>query len=124
MFGIIPVIAQVGTTNTLKPLDIPAGFNWLYIVFFALGMLLHYSIKVFHTLGKTKFLNSLYRNFSNWFINKYHYTALSGAAAAIIGIATAYEMNINFSIINLLGAVISIMAGYIGDSMFNAGEIK
>lgn len=121
---VILCVASASAQTVGTPINIPAGFNWIYIVLFAVGMIVHYVIKVFHTLGSKEILKNLLNNFFGWFFNKWHWTLLAGGATAIMAVASAYELNIQFTSINALGIVISIAAGYIGDSAFNSGTIK
>ncbi len=126
-FLFIPVLFFAQTTQSVDPITgiaIPAGFNWLYLIFYVLGMVIHYGVKVFHTLGLPNLLPNLAKNFVGWFFNKFHYTLIAGAAAAIIGLVESYGLNVGFDKITLMGVCASIAAGYIGDSVFNSGEIK
>jgi len=118
------VIAQSDTTSTLIPnIEVPEGFNWFYLGFFILGMLIHYVYKVYKVLGSVNLLKGLLNNFVGWFINKFHRTLLAGFVAAILGLVEYLGLSINFSTITFIGAVVAIAAGYIGD-LANAGEIK
>ena len=118
----IPSIAQ-DTTGVLPKVNVPEGFNWVYILIFFCGMLIHYGVKIFHEIGAKGFFPGLVNNFVGWFINKFHYTLIAGAAAAILALVETYGLNIGFSAINLIGTFASLVAGYIGDSAFNAGVI-
>jgi uncharacterized membrane protein len=121
--ALVTLAQTADTTAILKLPTVPEGFNWLYIPLFAVGLLIHYGVKVFHDLGSAKFFSGFLSNFPGWFVNKFHYTLLSGAAVAIMALASTYELSISFAVINTLGVVASIAAGYIGDSAFNSGKI-
>lgn len=103
-------------------IQIPEGFNWLYLIFFAVGMVVHYAYKVYQLLGTANYLKNFLKNIFGWFFNKFHWTLLAGGAAAIIGLAAQYGLPTTFSTINLLGVGISLVGGYIGD-MANQGTI-
>ena len=120
---IVPVFAQ-DTTKVLNTIPIPPGFQWYYLPIFLLGIFVHYAVKVYKTLGPTKFLSGLINNFVGWFINKPHMTLVSGFAAACLGVGSAYGLSIGFNTFNALAVAGSIVAGYLGDSVFNDGTIK
>ena len=120
---IIPLSLFAQDTTTMG-ITIPTGFNWFYILFFAVGMFVHYAVKVFHDLGSAKFMAGIVSNFAGWFLNKPHWTLLAGAAAAIMGFAASYGLPVAFATLNALAIAVSIAAGYIADSAFNGGEIK
>jgi hypothetical protein len=120
---ILPVLAQVDTAAVGLPPIAPPGFNFWYIAIFALGMVFHWFKKVVQAAGSFKaFLKSPFlAQFAGWFFNKFHATAITGAAAAIAGLASQYELNINFAVLNPLGIGIAIATGFIADSLFNSG---
>ena len=105
-------------------IQIPEGFNWIYIGLFIVGMIIHYIVKIFHTFGSTNILKNILNNFVGWFFNKFHWTLIASGAAAIMGVASAYQLSIHFATINTLGVVVALVAGYIGDSAFNNGVLK
>ena len=51
-------------------------------------------------------------------------TLVSGFAAACLGVGSAYGLSIGFNTFNALAVAGSIVAGYLGDSVFNDGTIK
>lgn len=125
---VLPVFAQLDTTAVGLPPLPPAGFNWFYIAFFALGMVIHFLVTLKTQAGGwSKFFlvfnTSLPAQFLEWFGNKFHFTLIAGAAALVGGVASEYGLNINFAVLNSLGIAAALVAGYIGDSAFNKGVV-
>ena len=108
-------------TNAAGPI-VPAGFNFWYIPIFCLGMIAHW---FFHFAknggGKFSLANITMVNFTAWFFNKFHMTLITGAAAAVLGVASSYGLDIGFAVINAIGVSVAVAAGYIADSAFNQG---
>jgi hypothetical protein len=125
VFAVVYSIAQIqiDTAQVKKLIDVPSGFNWTYILLFVGGMVIHYLKKVFYIAGWKKLISMGTANFYSWFVNKFHWTLLAGAAALILGLTETYGLNISFATINLLGVCASLAAGYIADSGFNQGVI-
>ena len=118
--GFISVFAQ---DTTATPITIPTGFNWIYLVFFGLGMVVHYGYKIYQTFGTLNYLQKFGSNLFGWFVNKFHWTLIAGGAAAVIGVAVQYGLPAEFATLNVIGIGIAIIAGYIGD-MANQGVLK
>ena len=124
MLVVSALYAQTDSSGTkLFGVPVPEGFNIAYIGIFAIGMLVHYMIVVFKKFGKDGIWDNLVNNFVAWFANQFHKTALATAGVAILTIGQEYFTNIAFGTINSIAIVISLGAGYIGDSMFNAGTL-
>lgn len=112
----------MNTVQTL-PISIPTGFDWVYLVFFALGMVAHFIVRLADQAGGWTNIKSgltgFFGKFVAWFFNKFHLTLIGGAAAAVMALGETYGLNVSFATINTLGVVLSLVAGYIGDSAFN-----
>jgi hypothetical protein len=119
----VQAIAQADSTSILPKIEVPEGFNWFYLGFFILGMLLHYAYKVYKVVGTINYFKSLLNNFVGWFLNKFHRTLLAGFVVSILALVQTLGLQIDFSSITLLGGLVATAAGFIGD-MANAGEIK
>jgi len=114
-------IDSVSATPVVFPV-VPSGFNWWYIAIFAAGMIVHFATHVIKTGGGWKTLfNNFTAQFAGWFFNKFHLTAISGAAAAVIGTAAQWGLNVPFATLNALGIAVAVASGYIADSLFNNG---
>ena len=112
------------TTNTTLGITVPSGFNWWYVFLFAFGMIVHFIVKIVHTVGWTNLFKGIVDNIIGWFFVQKRYTLLAGSATAVMALASTYNLGIQFAILNPLGIVVALAAGYIGDSAFNSGEIK
>lgn len=99
----------------------PTGFDYWYIVIFAVGMIAHFIVHVGKAVGWQKLFNTFPAQFSCWFFNKFHLTLISGAAAAILGTASQWGLNVPFATLNAMGIAVAVASGYIGDSVFNGG---
>jgi len=121
LFFLISILIIAQETDPTK-IDIPTGFNWLYLIFFALGMVIHYGYKVYTVVGTVNYFKNFLKNLFGWFINKFHWTLIASGATAIIAFAVQYGLPQEFATINFIGIGISIVAGYIGD-IANQGNI-
>jgi hypothetical protein len=124
LFVIVMPYTMFAQATEGTAIQIPEGFNWIYIGFFIVGMVIHYLVKIFHTFGSANILKNCINNFFGWFFNKFHWTLIASGAAAIMGVASAYQLSIHFATINTLGIVVALVAGYLGDSAFNNGVLK
>ena len=108
--------------------EVPSGFNYFYLAIFAGGMFVHFLVHMVKSVGGWSKIGSVFNasffdNFASWFGNKFHLTLVSGAAAAIIGTAAQWNLNVPFATLNPLGIAVAIASGYIGDSMFGGGTV-
>jgi len=115
--------AQVDSTKTPFGVTVPAGFDPLYLAIFALGMIIHYAIVVKNKLGMANYFKNFLGNFLGWFANKWHLSAIGAAAGAILAFVAQYAITAQFSTLNSAASAIVIAVGYIGDSMFNQGNL-
>ena len=124
---LVPVFAFA--QSTLFGVPIPDGFQWGYIPIFALGMIIHWFIKLVKAYGGwskvgTIFNGLFFTNFTGWFFNSFHKTAIAGAFTAIAGLGAGYGLNVNFLAYNGIAIFVSLAAGYFSDSAFNDGTIE
>ena len=108
--------------------EVPSGFNYFYLAIFGGGMFIHYLVHMVKSVGGWSKIGSVFNasfvdNLVSWFGNKFHLTLVSGAAAAIIGTAAQWGLNVPFATLNALGIAVATVSGYIGDSMFGGGTV-
>lgn len=118
--NIISLFAQDSTATS--GIQIPEGFNWIFLIFFGVGMLAHYVYKVYTTFKQSNLLKNLMGNFIGWFVNKFHWTILSGAAVTILALAENYGLNVSFTTLNIIGIGCAVVSGYLGD-IANKGNL-
>ncbi len=111
-----------GTNSTIPIPVVPSGFDWWYIVLFAAGMVIHFIVHVIKTADLRTLVKTFLAQFVGWFFNKWHFTAISCAAAAVLGTAAQWNLNVPFATLNAMGIAVAIASGYIGDSVFNNGK--
>ena len=114
---------KIDTSATGSGINIPDNFDFWYIGLFAFGMIIHYGVVVKNRIGLNNYAKNFIGNFVGWFFNKFHWTLISGAAAAILAVVETYFHGASFATINMIGIFASIAAGYIGDSAFNQGSV-
>lgn len=122
LFIAVMAVAQ-DTTKVIPSIQIPTGFNPVYLAFFAVGMLAHFVVHVKNMPGigwANVIKNLTLGNLVTWFGNKFHMTLFATAAAAVMGLAETYGLNIGFAVLAPIPIAAAIVAGYIGDSAFNA----
>ena len=109
-------------SNVMPHIDLPPGFNWWYVAIYAAGMFGHFVVHVVKTGGGWKALTGNFiAQFSGWFLNKKHLTALTGAPGAIIALASQWGLNLGFGTLASIPVAIALGAGYIADSILNNG---
>lgn len=121
------LLAQQDTTTIpIVGAKVPPGFEPWLILFFVGGIFIHYIIKVKNTLGWSKFLSGVF-NFTNlygWFINDGMKTFIGGFAGIVLALAAKFGLPVSFASLNALSIVLTMAAGYLGDSGFNKGTIQ
>lgn len=123
----VAILSEPIADTTATPVipAMPAGFDMLYVVFFAVGMIVHFCVKLIDAAGGwsklgSAFTGQFFSQLLGWFGNKFHLTLLAGVPAAMVAVCATYGIDIvPLTSVTWLGALVAIGAGYVGDSAFN-----